>query len=61
MGMRISEGSLRGGQGRVKMGWEISSLDFLNVLLTRKQGGVQNDLRGVGLVVCGHGQLHDFV
>ena len=61
MGMRISEGSLRGGRGRVKMGCEISSLDFLDVLLTGKQGGIQNDLRGAGLIACGHAQLHDFV
>ena len=39
MGMQISEGSLRGEQGQVKMGWEI--LDFLDVLLTRKQGGAE--------------------
>ena len=49
MGMQISEGSLRGGRGRVKMGCEILSLDFWDVLLTGKQGGVLNDLRGACL------------
>ena len=58
MGMQISEGSLRGGQGRANcMGWEIFSLNFLAVLLTGKQGSMQSDQRGACLVVCGHAQL----
>ena len=55
MGMQISEGSLRGEWGWVKVGWAF--LDFLDVLLTWKQGGVQNDLKDVCLVVCEHVQL----